>query len=379
MAVKSHFSQWGTVTDVYFPRHKKTLKRRPFCFVTFSSADAVHRALAESPLSIAGHPIKSLTAVEERDAYYREKHATGGLGQPPLAGYGAGQAANPFAALPPSLVAALLRSPNSLAEFQRLVQVLSRSPMPAQAPAYGGGPAFDGLLAQALLAQQQQQQQAAAYGAVPGMGVPALPQQMMGLLPTPPDGGPRLSGGSVEQDTFATGAGYAAGPGAWDGLLAGPQPPQAPAAVLEALMSQQAAAQQQMYGAYARGGLAPIEASVARLSLDAEPPQGAPAAPEWASPVTVQEPGPEGAYGIAIPSRFDALLYAGASGSMGGNRTSDGSLVSRSASIDSDSLARRSTGVGGLDPSVRGSWPPLEADHLAAMAAGPEAPRRDIQ
>lgn len=100
MAVKSHFSQWGTVTDVYFPRHKKTLKRRPFCFVTFSSADAVHRALAESPLSIAGHPIKSLTAVEERDAYYREKHATGGLGQPPLAGYGAGQAANPFAALP---------------------------------------------------------------------------------------------------------------------------------------------------------------------------------------------------------------------------------------------------------------------------------------
>ncbi len=34
------------------------------------------RALAESPLNICGIPIKNLTMVEDRDAYYRTKHAT---------------------------------------------------------------------------------------------------------------------------------------------------------------------------------------------------------------------------------------------------------------------------------------------------------------
>ncbi|KAG7675276.1 hypothetical protein Ndes2526B_g08144 [Nannochloris sp. 'desiccata'] len=73
--VKAHFSRWGVVTDVYFPRHKKTLKRRPFCFVTFAVKDSAERALAESPLSICGIPIKNLTMVEDRDTYYKEKHA----------------------------------------------------------------------------------------------------------------------------------------------------------------------------------------------------------------------------------------------------------------------------------------------------------------
>ena len=146
--MRAHFSRWGTVTDVYFPRHKKTLKRRPFCFVTFactevrargapqppqagrrraacsavgflagalqggaaggaacacsgaaaalgpsapclagvqltaaaplraaSQPQAAERALAESPLNICGIPIKNLTMVEDRDAYYRTKHA----------------------------------------------------------------------------------------------------------------------------------------------------------------------------------------------------------------------------------------------------------------------------------------------------------------
>lgn len=73
--VKAHFSQWGTVTDVYFPRHKKTLKRRPFCFVTFGNIDCASRALQESPLNICGIPIKNMTMVEDRDKYYHEKHA----------------------------------------------------------------------------------------------------------------------------------------------------------------------------------------------------------------------------------------------------------------------------------------------------------------
>ncbi len=44
--VRAHFSRWGTVTDVYFPRHKKTLKRRPFCFVTFASIEVRAQGLA---------------------------------------------------------------------------------------------------------------------------------------------------------------------------------------------------------------------------------------------------------------------------------------------------------------------------------------------
>lgn len=73
--VKAHFSRWGLVTDVYFPRHKKTLKRRPFCFVTFATREAAELALSESPLSICGIPIKNLTMVEDRDKYYKEKHS----------------------------------------------------------------------------------------------------------------------------------------------------------------------------------------------------------------------------------------------------------------------------------------------------------------
>jgi RNA recognition motif-containing protein len=64
--VRAHFSRWGTVSDVYFPRHKKTLKRRPFCFVTFASKEDAQRALAESGLEIGGVPIKNLTMVEDR-------------------------------------------------------------------------------------------------------------------------------------------------------------------------------------------------------------------------------------------------------------------------------------------------------------------------
>ena len=39
------------------------------------SLQAAERALSESPLNICGIPIKNLTMVEDRDAYYRTKHA----------------------------------------------------------------------------------------------------------------------------------------------------------------------------------------------------------------------------------------------------------------------------------------------------------------
>ena len=37
MAVREHFSKWGAVADVYFPRDKATGERKPFCFVAFEA------------------------------------------------------------------------------------------------------------------------------------------------------------------------------------------------------------------------------------------------------------------------------------------------------------------------------------------------------
>ena len=61
--VRSHFSRYGQVTDVYFPRHKKTLKRRPFCFVSFADVASAAAAVEEGCLEICGVPIKNLTMV----------------------------------------------------------------------------------------------------------------------------------------------------------------------------------------------------------------------------------------------------------------------------------------------------------------------------
>eukprot|EP00887_Chlorella_sp_A99_P004664 scaffold4.g4664.t1 len=74
--VKLHFSKYGAVTDVYFPRHKKTLKRRPFCFVSFADVTSAEKAIEDGNLEICGVPIKNLTMVDDRDKYYREKHAS---------------------------------------------------------------------------------------------------------------------------------------------------------------------------------------------------------------------------------------------------------------------------------------------------------------
>ncbi|EFN50834.1 expressed protein [Chlorella variabilis] len=72
--VKAHFSQWGHVLDVYFPKRKDTFRRRPFCFVTFNRLEDAQRALAESPMNICGIPIKQLNLVEDRSDYYKHRH-----------------------------------------------------------------------------------------------------------------------------------------------------------------------------------------------------------------------------------------------------------------------------------------------------------------
>lgn len=212
--VKAHFSRWGLVTDVYFPRHKKTLKRRPFCFVTFASRDSAERALAESPLNICGIPIKNLTMVEDRDKYYKDKHAA--ARQALLAALGSCGVAGPVSSDQVNNIAALLAMEGTSVE-QLLATLLPGSQAPQQPQTvtmpgyaavppmsqpqhqfYGGppNPADIYLLHQHQQQQQQQQQRANEHAAV-------LAAMARGTLP-----GPR--------------------PGASGGLPFGPAQPNAP-------------------------------------------------------------------------------------------------------------------------------------------------------
>eukprot|EP00887_Chlorella_sp_A99_P007211 scaffold2.g7211.t1 len=182
--VKAHFSQWGTVTDVYFPKNKHTFRRRPFCFVTFATLDAAQSALAESPMNICGIPIKQLTMVEDRMDYYKNRNlaaqnalvqalqtlalvnnnAAGGA--PPPAGAGpssAGSGSPPLGGAQPALdinnLAALLALEGSGAGVRAAPPPHQAYPAP-QAPAYGqqanrysAGPTpFPGMLNPADLA-----------------------------------------------------------------------------------------------------------------------------------------------------------------------------------------------------------------------------------
>lgn len=150
--VKAHFSRWGIVTDVYFPRHKKTLKRRPFCFITFASRESAERALSETPLNICGIPIKNVTMVEDRDKYYKEKHEA---------------AQQALMAALTSLGAAGCVGPE---QVENIAAVLAME-----------GVNSDAILSLLLQQQQQQQQPGVSYGAIPAY---PFPQAAFG--PAPP-------------------------------------------------------------------------------------------------------------------------------------------------------------------------------------------------
>ena len=50
-SVRAHFSQWGNVLDVYFPRSRWSPR---YCFVTFDSDISAHHAFTRSPRTING-------------------------------------------------------------------------------------------------------------------------------------------------------------------------------------------------------------------------------------------------------------------------------------------------------------------------------------
>ncbi|KAL0031678.1 hypothetical protein WJX79_000452 [Trebouxia sp. C0005] len=53
--IKNHFSHYGKVVDVYFPKHPVTSQRQAFCFVTFSTRKAANAAVSQSNRKINGH------------------------------------------------------------------------------------------------------------------------------------------------------------------------------------------------------------------------------------------------------------------------------------------------------------------------------------
>ncbi|PSC71688.1 RNA-binding Musashi-like protein 1 isoform B [Micractinium conductrix] len=146
--VKAHFSQWGHVLDVYFPKRKDTFRRRPFCFVTFNRLEDAQRALAESPMNICGIPIKQLNLVEDRADYYKHRHtaAQSALAQAlqtlALLGNDGAAAAAPMApAIQPAMdlsnLAALLSLEASGAQLNAAAAAVRPQPFPMHQPVGG--------------------------------------------------------------------------------------------------------------------------------------------------------------------------------------------------------------------------------------------------
>ncbi|KAK9905754.1 hypothetical protein WJX75_005750 [Coccomyxa subellipsoidea] len=68
--VRNHFSQWGQVADVYFPKDRALNRRKNFCFVTFATQQAAEKAAAQSNREISGYRIESISLTQERHTHY---------------------------------------------------------------------------------------------------------------------------------------------------------------------------------------------------------------------------------------------------------------------------------------------------------------------
>lgn len=68
--VRDHFSRWGVVRDVHFPKERTSRRRRHFCFVTFESLQGAERAVAESIREIGGYPVAAINIPTDRLTHY---------------------------------------------------------------------------------------------------------------------------------------------------------------------------------------------------------------------------------------------------------------------------------------------------------------------
>lgn len=83
--IKNHFSHYGKVVDVYFPKHPITSQRQAFCFVTFSTRKAANAAVSQSNRKINGHQVSSIASTADRPMHHRSGQQPAPLQQqPPL-------------------------------------------------------------------------------------------------------------------------------------------------------------------------------------------------------------------------------------------------------------------------------------------------------
>ncbi|CAL5224065.1 g6690 [Coccomyxa viridis] len=81
--IRQHFSQWGQVTDCYFPRDKYLNRRKNFCFVTFATQQAAEKAAAQSDREINGYRIESISVTHDRHTHYQRQAVTPSQSQIP--------------------------------------------------------------------------------------------------------------------------------------------------------------------------------------------------------------------------------------------------------------------------------------------------------
>ena len=76
--VRAHFSQWGAVLDVYFPKDRVTGRRKNYCFVTFGSPAAAENAAARSNREIGRFRVEAISVTRDRATHYEAvQRATG--------------------------------------------------------------------------------------------------------------------------------------------------------------------------------------------------------------------------------------------------------------------------------------------------------------
>ena len=82
--VRAHFSQWGQVLDVYFPKDRVTGRRKNYCFVTFGSPGAADAAAARSNREIGRFRVEAISVTRDRLSHYeqvqRQQQIAGGVG-----------------------------------------------------------------------------------------------------------------------------------------------------------------------------------------------------------------------------------------------------------------------------------------------------------
>ncbi|XP_057245355.1 heterogeneous nuclear ribonucleoprotein A1, partial [Malurus melanocephalus] len=75
-SLRSHFEQWGTLTDCVVMRDPNTKRSRGFGFVTYSSVEEVDAAMNARPHKVDGRVVEPKRAVSREDSQRPGAHLT---------------------------------------------------------------------------------------------------------------------------------------------------------------------------------------------------------------------------------------------------------------------------------------------------------------